>query len=72
MRLPTILVFVLSISFLSGCASKLSEKISSPATPPSSGEVWKPTKPEEQKPVTLPTVTVPAEYRIKKAGLSKN
>ena len=67
MRLPTILVFVLSISFLSGCVSKLSEKISSPATPPSSGEIWKPTKPEEQKPVALPTVTVPAEYQNKES-----
>jgi len=65
MHLYLIPPVLISAALLSGCASKLSEKIASPATPETSGDFWKPTKSQEQKPVTLPVVNVPPEYNAK-------
>lgn len=59
------LISVAFLLFLSGCSSHLASKISSPETPSSPGSLWKPPKPEEKKPLPLPVLEVPAEYRNK-------
>lgn len=65
MRTHFILIVLFALCALTGCASKLSEKISAPVTPATSGAFWKPTKSEEQKPVQLPTLSLPPEYTEK-------
>jgi outer membrane protein len=65
MRPYFILTTILPVIFISGCASKLSEKISSPVTPATSGDFWKPAKPEDQKSVQLPSLNLPEEYTNK-------
>lgn len=62
-------IFILApVAFLllfSGCSSQLASKISSPETPSSPGSLWKPSKAEEKKPLPLPAMEVPEEYRNK-------
>jgi outer membrane protein TolC len=64
-RIHLILSILAILTVSSGCASKLSEKIADPATPKTSGSVWTPTKPEEQKPVAMPEANLPPEYADK-------
>ena len=65
MRTHFTLILLFALSVLPGCAAKLSEKISAPVTPSTSGAFWKPTKPEEQKPVEIPTLNLPPGYTDK-------